>query len=811
MVPGRFTRIALFILPLALIIPGRSNATHLSGSEIYYECLNSCTIRVHIENYRDCGGTNAMSFWNFSWNSVPSACTKPSSVSSWVPGSGQGASNFFVTEITPLCTGTPTECQGGILKGWQLYHRYRDYNTCGLSCSKFELTFDALPRNPGVTSLTKPNGGATPEQGLGIKGVILDLSLGSCNSSPRFTQNPIFIICAGKSVDVLQQATDQDGDSLAYRMGPCFDQILSPLKYNPGYSWQFPLGSSWNVSMDSITGVLSFEANPGNIEVGPVCIVVEEWRNGVMIGSITRDMEVNVIANCPPSNTPQISPLFFSPKWKGDTVYSCTNSQVCFQVSASVPLPDSILLSAETSFPSYTFTNMKNQVSGDTILDLNPLGEFCMTPGIPGVFEVKFRSYNPQCPHTGMVEKKVTIISECECSKVSKTIASCLTAKLQINAGKNLSGASVTWSGSGGITGNPGANDSIIVNTFPGAGAYAYSVSVDYGNGCITNFDDTLIFNLDTINLKNLYGDSLWLCTNNPDTMGPIAGFSGFQWSNGDTTPSIVPGNPGLLFVGAIDSAGCYANSDTIQVVLVPLMLNLNPSGKLWVCLYDTVTINATPGFATYCWSTGDSTLLPLKTVKFPATIAVEAIHSSGCVAKSSDTLVLDAMQSKFAYSLLFTTVSFFDITVGNPASWIWDFGDTTASSLQNPVHTYAKKGTYKACLTVFDSAGCYSKFCQTIVTGILDVTYHVADGGIVIWPNPSDGHIELSYPDFPGSITGLYVYELTGRIVNAFNYIEYKNGRTAIDLSHLSEGLYMIHITKTDDIAATNLLLIRK
>ncbi len=52
-------------------------------------------------------------------------------------------------------------------------------------------------------------------------------------------------------------------------------------------------------------------------------------------------------------------------------------------------------------------------------------------------------------------------------------------------------------------------------------------------------------------------------------------------------------------------------------------------------------------------------------------------------------------------------TVTFNDTSTGGiPASWFWDFGDGTNSTLQNPVHTYTFLGHYTVNLTVKNSGG---------------------------------------------------------------------------------------------------------
>jgi PKD repeat protein len=53
------------------------------------------------------------------------------------------------------------------------------------------------------------------------------------------------------------------------------------------------------------------------------------------------------------------------------------------------------------------------------------------------------------------------------------------------------------------------------------------------------------------------------------------------------------------------------------------------------------------------------------------------------------------------------------------PDSWFWSFGDSTTSTLQNPLHTYADTGYYMVCLTIADSMGlCSDTYCEEIFTG---------------------------------------------------------------------------------------------
>lgn len=51
-------------------------------------------------------------------------------------------------------------------------------------------------------------------------------------------------------------------------------------------------------------------------------------------------------------------------------------------------------------------------------------------------------------------------------------------------------------------------------------------------------------------------------------------------------------------------------------------------------------------------------------------------------------------------------SVSFTDLTEGNPTSWAWDFGDGSTSVAKNPVHIYKNPGIYPVSLTGKNAAG---------------------------------------------------------------------------------------------------------
>ena len=72
---------------------------------------------------------------------------------------------------------------------------------------------------------------------------------------------------------------------------------------------------------------------------------------------------------------------------------------------------------------------------------------------------------------------------------------------------------------------------------------------------------------------------------------------------------------------------------------------------------------------------------------------------------KESYIIVLKQLTSNFKADTTFAwlghTTQFTDLSLGNPTSWSWDFGDQAVSQLQNPTHTYDHEGTFNVTLSV--------------------------------------------------------------------------------------------------------------
>lgn len=138
------------------------------------------------------------------------------------------------------------------------------------------------------------------------------------NSSPTFTNYPNTIICIGEPFAYNHSARDQDGDRLVYRFCKALTSLgqrsrpgcyqapdnnnnncpppLDYASYYPQYPYNAPMAGSPTIQLDTLTGMITGTPNSFGQFVVSVC--VEEYRNGVLIGTVFRDFQFNVV-RCP--------------------------------------------------------------------------------------------------------------------------------------------------------------------------------------------------------------------------------------------------------------------------------------------------------------------------------------------------------------------------------------------------------------------------------------------------------------------------------------------------------------------------------
>jgi gliding motility-associated-like protein len=115
------------------------------------------------------------------------------------------------------------------------------------------------------------------------------------NSTPIMLNPPIDKAAKGHIFIHNPNAYDPDGDSLSYKITVCLGDNGDPIA-----TYSYPEAKNY-IKVDPITGDLIWDY-PETLGIYNVAMEISEWRNGIKIGKIIRDMQIEVVEtdNKPP-------------------------------------------------------------------------------------------------------------------------------------------------------------------------------------------------------------------------------------------------------------------------------------------------------------------------------------------------------------------------------------------------------------------------------------------------------------------------------------------------------------------------------
>ena len=311
----------LFFMALLLVLAFPAWATHQRAAEITYEWK----------------GGNAYEFTLTCYTYSPSAAglQRDSLLVMWGDGFGDYVPRVVFQNLGDDYT----------LNVYRMVHNYASTGT-------FVISMEDPDRNYGVVNV--PNSVSVP---MYIESeLVINPFLGH-NSSVQLLNAPVDKGCVGQPFYHNPSAYDPDGDSLSYRLVPCKGNNGEDI---PGYS--YPQASSL-FDIDPVTGELMWE-NPMLQGEYNVAILIEEWRHGVKVGSVIRDMQI--LINACNNHLPQINAI-------GDTCV-LAGSTLDFVVTGLDPDGDEVTL--EASGAPFQLAVSPAVMTPTTDFGLNPAFEF---------------------------------------------------------------------------------------------------------------------------------------------------------------------------------------------------------------------------------------------------------------------------------------------------------------------------------------------------------------------------------------------------------------------------------------------------
>ena len=400
----------LLLAVLVLFYSNYTQATHLMGGEITWECIKSGPKSgqyvFQLKVYRDCQGVGLQGGPTLFLNThnIPSI-------------SSIAVHEFSITDLSPDCDdagpNNPFSCGGsntwytGNGPGAVEEHIYRSDTIRILGApdaNGWHFTWSDCCRNNSITNILNP--GST---GFMLRAVMYPFtdSLGvtypnndDCyDSSPKFYEKPRTILEVGNGYDpsslsngftYSHNAFDQEQDSITYEWGQPLDWNYydylnpnsDPVYFTSSYSYLNPING---ITLNSITGRTSYPADQqGNFVT---CTKVSAYKCGNLVSEIFREIQVVLIPpTCNLGDTtngnlgadtlcnvrPYVQPPFYyagtSNPYQWDTLVHCGDT-VSFDFSAN----------DNDIYPDGTPQDLLFEVSGGQFYNYND-GVPCQNP-----------------------------------------------------------------------------------------------------------------------------------------------------------------------------------------------------------------------------------------------------------------------------------------------------------------------------------------------------------------------------------------------------------------------------------------------
>lgn len=314
---------------------------------------------------------------------------------------------------------------------------------------------------------------------------------------------------------------------------------------------------------------------------------------------------------------------------------------------------------------------------------------------------------------------------------------------------------------------------------------------------------------------KNDSNDDIFLYTSNGNTCDfsgvtgtDLPGSSGsLLWNTNETTQSITVTQSGTYSVTYTDGIGCVSTDQIdVQFGNGNVQVNLGPDQSL--CDGETIVLDAGAGFASYVWSTSETS--QTLEVGLPGDYSVTVTDQLGCT--GIDLIHISTGSSpvaSFTYAATVgTTVEFTDNGSGATTVY-WDFNgdgnvDETSAGGASVQYDFGTESVFG--VVMVSENGCGSDTTsQNVLVQDVGVEELKAEVGFSVYPNPNNGEVQLRILDANTTMESILVSDLSGRTVRSI--VPATSNRQTIGLSELDAGIYVLLVSTSKGIITERII----
>jgi len=375
---------------LCLLFSCKLFASHLTSAEVRYEYTGTGNVyRIYLTIASNCSGVNPATSEVVSINSTcfPSIIKQLPLVTNNI--------------VTNYCPQFPNACSNpsGMYPAFRIV-TYSDTVTLD-TCANWEIVFNPCCRQSIVNNLVSPG-----NNNLYVAAFLNNST--AINSSPVVATPLSHFVAGNGSLNTIpMQAVDAQGDSVVYEWDIPRTSGNAPMTYTTGFSLTNPVPGS--VSIDQLTQNMQIALT--NIGAYQLALKIKDYRNGVLVGTTTRDFMVIGLGGSGSALTnPLLAPGSVT------TYNTCPGSSNSITINfADSTATDSVFVTVTPPvIPGFTFNSVVNSAPGSATVTITWTTPGTFDPATLPSFLIGLEARDNGCPAFGLSHYSILVTtSQC--------------------------------------------------------------------------------------------------------------------------------------------------------------------------------------------------------------------------------------------------------------------------------------------------------------------------------------------------------------------------------------------------------------